>query len=146
MFSHSCPSQVHSLWRRPHKEHAQCRVIYYTLQYQPGPREWEGITPRPTLVQMAWFLYWSMGRALVLTPKDDDDLISRRRAGRAAWLCCAIFKIYIQAVGTNRACGSFTMQGICGWPIHSASWMSQNAICQTQWGFTGEATTAVHIS
>lgn len=22
-------------------------VIYYTLQYEPGPSEWEGITPRP---------------------------------------------------------------------------------------------------
>lgn len=42
MFSHSCPSQVHSLLRRPHKEHAQCGLIYYTLQYQPGPCEWEG--------------------------------------------------------------------------------------------------------
>lgn len=42
MFSHSCPSQVHSLSRRPHKEHAQCGVIYYTLQYEAGPCEWGG--------------------------------------------------------------------------------------------------------
>lgn len=44
------------------------------------------------------------------------------------------FNVYIQTVGTNRACGSFTMQGICGWPIHSASWLFLNMLCQTQCG------------
>lgn len=148
MFSHSCPSQVHSLSRRPHKEHAQCGVIYYTLQYEPGPCKWGvgggGIILRPMLVQMAWFLNWSMVWALVWTPKDDDDLISWHSAGHAGWLCSSIFNVYIQAVGTNRACGSFTMQGICGWPIHSESWLYVNAICQTQWGCASKATTANH--
>lgn len=147
MFSHSCPSQVHSLLRRPHKEHAQCGLIYYTLQYQPGPCEWEGgwggVIPRPTLVQLAWFLNWSVVWALAWTPKDDDDLISWRGDGHAGWLCLAIFNVHIQAVGTNRACGSFTMQEICGWPIHSASWRYQNAICQTRWGNAATANHAV---
>lgn len=47
------------------------------------------------------------------------------------------FNVYIRTLGTNRACGSFTMQGICGWPIHSASWLSLNIICQTQYVVVG---------
>ncbi len=77
---------------------------------------------------------WSVVWIFMFRPKDDDVLISWRRVGLAVWFCSAIFNVYIQTVGTNRACGSFTMQGICGWPVHSASWLSLNIVCQTQCG------------
>lgn len=58
MFSHSCPSQVHGLSARPHKEYAQREVIYYSLQYVLGPHEWkvtQSITSKPALAHMLWF-------------------------------------------------------------------------------------------
>lgn len=79
-------------------------------------------------------------------PKDDDVLISWRRVGLAVWFCSAIFNVYIQTVGTNRAWGSFTMQGICGWPIHSARWLSLNMACQRSAGYVNKLTAQLIFS
>lgn len=133
MFSHSCPSQVQGLSGRPHKEYGH--ILHFTIcawsSWMERHSEHHIKAHTGTHAMSSKLRH---GVNIHVRTQDDDVLISWHRVGLAVRFCSAIFNVYIRTVGTNRACGSFTMQWICGWPIHSASWLFLNIICQTQCG------------
>lgn len=134
MFSHSCPSRVRGSSGRPpqRKRSTRGHILRFTIwglvSVNGGCQH-----QKPTLAHVPQFLSWGAVWVVgvVDQKKGDDVLISWRSVSPAVWFGS---NVYIWTVGTNRACGSFTMQGRCGWPNHSASWRSLNIVCQTQHG------------
>lgn len=119
MFSHSCPlPSARLVWETPTKENAPTPRSYITvytiwerLSVNGGchikARNWHTchrfrcVSVCRVFLGGAWGVEGGHQRG-------DDVLISWRRVSTAVWFGS---NVYIWTAGTNRACGSFTMQG-----------------------------------